>query len=474
MGAEADLDELLNAWRATRAEAVADAVDRISAELTSKEKPLASKAAWWAAFESGRSASVERLLEAIPAGLDRAERLAAFAKRPDPRVGTFARRWLVDAPVSGKKRGPFFLALATTLEAIRDPRVLPVLHDVLADRTVAVARCGLTNYKHLVALANALAKVRPKPLPQVAVEILRRLRDAPPPVVTTDPAELFARVYADPSDDGVRAVLADLLTERGDPRGEFINLQLARAGTDKPASAAEKRLEKTWSRAWLGAIEPAVLKSDVVFERGFPTSLRLTRSDLIDATLDAPEWGTVVMIDVARAAKFDGTSGNVLIAPALKNLRHVLGMNVRDLIMLESAPKRPWETVGFSIWNWSYAVDLHGGPFPNATRLVIENSEGYAMKVDAHAVATTVARFPAIQDLDVEAIGLAEFLATKEAARLRKVTFRTRALRLTFERATNTLVAESNGERNRPEELAKLISEAKDAIKPAHVRIVGA
>ena len=40
--------------------------------------------------------------------------------------------------------------------------------------------------------------------------------------------ELLAAVFAAPDDDAPRRVYADWLLERGDPRGEFIQLQCAR------------------------------------------------------------------------------------------------------------------------------------------------------------------------------------------------------------------------------------------------------
>ena len=39
-------------------------------------------------------------------------------------------------------------------------------------------------------------------------------------------AELLAQIYGNPESDELRLVYADLLMEMGDPRGEFINLQM--------------------------------------------------------------------------------------------------------------------------------------------------------------------------------------------------------------------------------------------------------
>ena len=50
---------------------------------------------------------------------------------------------------------------------------------------------------------------------------------------------LFAAVYARPADDGARQVLADALQELGDPRGEFISLQLQSRRTQR----SERRMQ---------------------------------------------------------------------------------------------------------------------------------------------------------------------------------------------------------------------------------------
>jgi uncharacterized protein (TIGR02996 family) len=114
-------------------------------------------------------------------------------------------------------------------------------------------------------------------------------------VTRRDPAELFAAVYANPDDDGPRAVLADLLQEQGDPRGEFIALQLAR-GRGGKRSRRESELLKKHGREWLGAIAPALPKDGVVFERGFLAKCRTINSRGLSgatAICEAVEWATV-------------------------------------------------------------------------------------------------------------------------------------------------------------------------------------
>ncbi len=59
---------------------------------------------------------------------------------------------------------------------------------------------------------------------------------------------LLAQVFADPASDAPRAVYGDWLVARGDPRGEFIALQLARR-TRAPDAAAVRREARPPRRA---------------------------------------------------------------------------------------------------------------------------------------------------------------------------------------------------------------------------------
>jgi uncharacterized protein (TIGR02996 family) len=115
--------------------------------------------------------------------------------------------------------------------------------------------------------------------------------------------ELVAAVYANPETDEPRLVYGDYLLERDDPRGEFIQLQLARHGTRQPATERESELVAAHSEAWLGPLYAALVPGSVVFERGF-----VARCVAADGTLglrDAighPMWITVVELASTDAA----------------------------------------------------------------------------------------------------------------------------------------------------------------------------
>jgi uncharacterized protein (TIGR02996 family) len=109
-------------------------------------------------------------------------------------------------------------------------------------------------------------------------------------VPTTD--DLFAQVYLHPADEAPKQVLADQLLEEGDPRGEFIALQLKHGKGSLPPSGAkrEKRLLEENEVKWLGPIARTVIGHTTRWRHGF---LDACGAKLDGATNGALEWSTV-------------------------------------------------------------------------------------------------------------------------------------------------------------------------------------
>lgn len=94
-------------------------------------------------------------------------------------------------------------------------------------------------------------------------------------------APLLEAVLAKPTDDAPRAVYADWLQERGDPRGEFIALQLALARRDDAAKQARAdELLARHSLEWTEALRQRSLKQR--FERGFVYELELKATTFVN------------------------------------------------------------------------------------------------------------------------------------------------------------------------------------------------
>jgi len=86
----------------------------------------------------------------------------------------------------------------------------------------------------------------------------------------TRESDLLAAIKATPADDAPRAIYGDLLAERGDPRGEFIQLQL-RGSQDQAASRAAYALQSKHGAAWAKELGGEGLA--LYWERGFPKSI---------------------------------------------------------------------------------------------------------------------------------------------------------------------------------------------------------
>jgi uncharacterized protein (TIGR02996 family) len=92
---------------------------------------------------------------------------------------------------------------------------------------------------------------------------------------------LLDAIVANPDDDGPRLVYADYLQTRGDPRGEFIQLQCqaARLDTEEPAQAElagrAEELSREHGKRWLAElIELRLPNARFSFHRGFVEGMR--------------------------------------------------------------------------------------------------------------------------------------------------------------------------------------------------------
>lgn len=476
---EPALTALLAAWKASKGHPkIADAIDRLSERITKTETPIAEvdgvseQKAWNAAFKSNRPAMMGRMLDALVGHRGCNPRLGDLLKRaPDPRVTTRLRTWIQTPPYEKSARIPFFNAVAKLTAHTGDVRILPVLEYALANG--GYWGFGLTSYKAFKAHAISLKRRRiPELSPdaRACLEKIEATTEARKPAADGDRVALFDRVYANPNDDEARAVLSDLLQQLRDPRGEFIALQLARHGTPAPISKEERKLEQTWARPWLGALDAATEKSGVVFERGF-----VTHCEWKGGAVDAREWSTVTHVDVSPATLQRTSSTPMLLAPNARNIRHVRGLRVEERAELEPSKRVPWETVGWGFWSWDEAGPIEegaGGLFAAARTLVLSAfiSKGFH-HTRAKDVASLLERWPLVSALEIDTTlhHLAPLL--QAAPQLTRLTVRGSMDDVfTVDRVSRTLRCDFSYVRAEPaEELAQIIT----ALRIAQVVITG-
>lgn len=161
-------------------------------------------------------------------------------------------------------------------------------------------------------------------------------RDDPPELLP-----LFDAIAAAPDDDAPRQVLADALQERGDPRGEFIALQLlVAAGKATPDQHSQMlRLQSKHARQWLSELPgvgpaPGGTSALTEFSRGFLKSASLSLTGL---GADSPGWRMVERLQVIS----EGTSPSELTSPWLSRLESLTGLDFDALRAVTLGPDRP-------------------------------------------------------------------------------------------------------------------------------------
>jgi uncharacterized protein (TIGR02996 family) len=188
-------------------------------------------------------------------------------------IGPKARRdRLVELVEQAKPRDIPALVLACETFVRNSPVLAVPLVDALAERDAdeRIAALGSRLHEHPPPITSKTLERAVARLVQVHAGV--RPEPARPAVIAApNPSQLLAEIAAHPDDDGPREVYADVLTQRGDVRGELITLQLARR-RGKPTAAAkqrEKELLANHKAALLGPFAHAAKRTGLKFDRGF-------------------------------------------------------------------------------------------------------------------------------------------------------------------------------------------------------------
>jgi uncharacterized protein (TIGR02996 family) len=155
---------------------------------------------------------------------------------------------------------------------------------------------------------------------------------------------LLDAILADPTDDGARAVYADALTQAGDPRGEFITLQLA---GDEGLRVSQ--LRKRHQKKWLGELGAVVNKTWIGWRRGFlaRATLRLTLPKL-KAVASSKHWATVEEIDlIASDPRDTWKAAFVTLLEHLPSLTKITSAKVRVLRWIPPATAARLEELSY-------------------------------------------------------------------------------------------------------------------------------
>lgn len=155
-------------------------------------------------------------------------------------------------------------------------------------------------------------------------------------VARPDAEQLLRMVYGAPHDDAPREVFSDVLLEEGDPRGEFIALQLRehRGLASETDIARAQALTRAHGKNWLGPLRPLVSRAEL--RRGF-----LWRIDLAGSwSAKAAAWEELAhhpSLSTLEELR-PGQARSKLVVPFLRSgaLRALRFVSVGDPLLLEA------------------------------------------------------------------------------------------------------------------------------------------
>ncbi len=337
------LSEALAAWRSCRAPRLAAVIATLDHQLSATQPPppKSNRIRWFQERAPGAAPeTLGVLLRVLPeAGPDvLMERLKTLIDRPaDPRIARALWRLITDGPFD--LMTPVGLPLLAAMMVHADPRAVEALRPAQARRVeLRLFVDGVQEALHELPAPSAATRALIEALSAAFGPAMGRIRSA-----RTVEAELLEAIYEAPEDNAPRAVYADWLLERKDPRGEFIMLQLKAAG--EPLSPVDaRRMETLASRhsaRWLGPLSAVVPSKARVFHRGFlsAATLRPRHQRALNSATSDPRWRTVRAIDCFG---FDPTP--LLASPNGAQIEAVGGLSQEQLASIREAPEL-WRAV---------------------------------------------------------------------------------------------------------------------------------
>ena len=307
------LGVLREAWYVSRHPRLSELIERLSSQLTTAKGPVTAKTvgqlheAALALHAKQEPAELGRLLQVRWPGTWQkgVPLLEALLKWPeDPRVEAAIAGLLAEPPWDSNASWGFFTRLRPRLEQLSDPRVVPALeaaqgrsHPYWYEREFRpIVDATLKRLRSAEFPLDADTSAALDRLESYFAESKAREKDK-----SRGEAELLADIHARPNDLQARAVFADWLTERNDPRGELITLQLSPSRT----RAQETRLNalmKAHGSEWAGPLDEWFEREPRIFEAGFLTGgrflERLPRK--LEDSVQLPGWRLLKTLELRR------------------------------------------------------------------------------------------------------------------------------------------------------------------------------
>lgn len=321
---------LLEAWRLVPASALADAIDSVSQRLPAQRSPLD----WDKAAQSHRAELLGPVLATMLDGVaaQSMKRMALLSSWPaDPRLDAWLVRMLDEVPFRATSTRPFWTRLVNRALELRDARGLATLERCRAsyDRDDYFEKYLAHQVERVLEAAQpTLERHGALTLPEATLAQLARLkRPAPRKQATQRTArELLEAVWLEPENDALRLVLADVLQEEGDPRGELITLQREASPSPQHLRQTRKLVDAHFERL-AGPLAGVVTRKHAVFRLGFLAEARVKPGNprAVRALIGHPAWATVEVLEGPP---------EVALHPVMRSLRAVTVPKDESLEML--------------------------------------------------------------------------------------------------------------------------------------------
>lgn len=270
---------------------------------------------------------------------------ALAALDPDPRLAAAVAQALISCPFALERADELRALYGVAFDLLcSDLRQAEVLAKALEEpqARAGITRAGLREV--LPALIARCQRVKSKLTPSEADAWRALTTPQAPEKPRADEAVLLQQVLDHQHDDTARQVYADALTERGDPRGEFIALQLAGSGSLQTTLKRQRALLKQHQAEWLGPLHRVFTHH--VFHRGFLFEAALAHN----AKAEPAVWQQALVHPelrfLRRLSQGRGSTAaylGFLDAPGCNQVTEITGDGVLSSVL--GQPQRPWRSL---------------------------------------------------------------------------------------------------------------------------------
>ena len=220
----------------------------------------------------------------------------------DPRIDRKLIKWMADLPYQSGVSRKFWSRVLKRFKIAIDPKAVSMLPTVTQNHNANVGFITRWLDERIERIASKQVDLRDGyTLSTKEASLIEEIFELIPEKQLTLQEQLLADIFAAPEDDDCKLVYADYLSERSDPHGEFIHLQLAKL--TRPLSKVQERrerelLNKHW-REFVGPLQKVIYREKLEFEKGFLSVCRVKSVGRIESLLDCPYWKTANKIYAA-------------------------------------------------------------------------------------------------------------------------------------------------------------------------------